>query len=490
MTEHLELSNPPGKRAKFTYDVVYSLAKFAEALNIDEKRVCACLDVSRGHFKDYIVLNAREQCFVLRHGITNGRILKYLKEQKEASNSMLLNCLRNCFSMLDANGKTPTPSVIAIKFMGQFTPEFYPMRYALKDDLYSQYLDVLDVLLNHVLDVYYEAGVRYVEFSAGIGDLITRPWVFRRLFETQEAYHHTHPDVTFRFLAAFDRRKSPSLKELASKLKEGEKLKFENLPNPFAEETYHPSFLEDLAKVNEVMKYEQAQELIVGLDYVGNEEDHPYCPFGLEPFTEFLLRCRKEFNPRFGFRFHCGEISAEGNKFNLLHMAISGVIITAILKAFETDPPPVSPVSFPLRIGHGVAFLDPRIRGYLFMDDDDLKNSAFEIKQCLAKMHKWKVPIEVNLKSNEILLQSIKKYSKSSHSNPNPMAVHVFRVDYNLPVVLCTDDDGIFEVLGSFEGEDFRSVAGEYAKSLAVGTISSKKELVNLIGFGQDAKFS
>ncbi|CAF0890921.1 unnamed protein product [Rotaria sordida] len=61
--------------------------------------------------------------------------------------------IMNAFSMLNADGTEPR-SVDFHSFRGQFTPEFYPRRFSLKDSLYGQRLDILAWLLQHVLGRY------------------------------------------------------------------------------------------------------------------------------------------------------------------------------------------------------------------------------------------------------------------------------------------------------------------------------------------------
>ena len=86
--------------------------------------------------------------------------------------------INNAFSMVNPHG-TSAENVDFHAFRGNFTPEFYPRRFALKDSLYSQRLDVLAALIHEVLQSYQAClpPVKYCEFSVGVGDL-TRPWVY------------------------------------------------------------------------------------------------------------------------------------------------------------------------------------------------------------------------------------------------------------------------------------------------------------------------
>ena len=157
---------------------------------------------------------------------------------------------------------------ICIIFTGPFTPDFYPRRFALKDSIYSQRLDILAALIAHIVERYQTClpPIRYCEFSISANDLC-RPWVFDVLRsvqfydetvkvhsqineenftyvakeelssfaqlvlynhfphlefaftgparETNANVGHTLPQVTYKFLAGFDRRKvnAPQLED-------------------------------------------------------------------------------------------------------------------------------------------------------------------------------------------------------------------------------------------------------------------------------------
>jgi hypothetical protein len=163
--------------------------------------------------------------------------------------------------MCDAQG-TPARNVDLHNFHGSFTPDFYPRRFALKDSIYSQRLDILALLIAHIIERYQTClpPVKYCEFSISVNDL-SRPWVFDVLrsvrvynqttwgqmhkknrtyiaknelssfsqlvlnnhfphlefaftgseSDNSEIVHPPVPQVTYKFLAGFDRRKSNRL---------------------------------------------------------------------------------------------------------------------------------------------------------------------------------------------------------------------------------------------------------------------------------------
>lgn len=276
------LHSAPGT-LHWTFDVVYSLKTWMRVLNVDTVQLVQNilgLDNQNDLLQKWIVFNARTQFFEYRVGFTNQQLLGYL-DPKVQNSSNLRGVLKRCFSMLTADGKPPSHNE-AKAFHDKFTPEFYPMRYELKDDIYSQYLQTLDLLLNHVLhEVYAPSGVKYVEFSVGFNDLITRPWVFHHLASKPDARPGT-PTPTFRYLAAFGRQHSPLLLDDSPP---------ESLPDPLSEALYS-SYVDKLATLKVNVRHPPLQQVLVGLDYVGDEKNHPYCPFGLKSFTDFVMDCR------------------------------------------------------------------------------------------------------------------------------------------------------------------------------------------------------
>jgi hypothetical protein len=132
-------------------------------------------------FRRWIIFNARYQVFQVVKGITveTLRELINVKANAPAQECILARAhIQNAFSMRNPDGTDPRP-IDFDKFHGAFTPEFYPRRFALKDSIYSQRLDILAALLVHVLRRYQTClpRIRYCELSIGVGDL-SRAWVF------------------------------------------------------------------------------------------------------------------------------------------------------------------------------------------------------------------------------------------------------------------------------------------------------------------------
>jgi hypothetical protein len=176
----------------FCYDIVYKEEKLSQALDLPLEmnadirltHLEARLGISHSQepitFKHYIIFNAREQKFQVAYGIRNEDLVKLVNKGSDARNPVQRATeafIRNAFTMCNPDGSQP--EILDFHtFRGAFTPQFYPRRFALKDCLYEQRLDILAYLLQHVLSRYSACSpsVKYVEFSVSCSDL-SRPWV-------------------------------------------------------------------------------------------------------------------------------------------------------------------------------------------------------------------------------------------------------------------------------------------------------------------------
>lgn len=204
------------------------------------------------------------------------------------------------------------------------------------------------MLLEHVLKRYEEAGVGYVEFSVGVGDLC-RPWVFRHLGkENLSKYGEGDGKVDFRFLAMFSREKSTP-QALLTKNKEPIRLQtvseddlkeaLNHIPNVLEDS----SVLKDLTPLLNKVIGNTNSRWIVGFDCAGNEKEYPFIPFVHPHFVEFIALLVKHFGS-WGIRIHAAECydNSESN-----HVAI---IENAISKLMKIDP---TGKKLKIRIGHG-----------------------------------------------------------------------------------------------------------------------------------------
>jgi hypothetical protein len=132
-------------------------------------------------FQHWIVFNARKQKFEIVYGMQVEQLRKliYIDPNKPSEAAKLARAhLINAFSMCDAEGNRPRP-IDFHSFHGFFTPEFYPRRFAVKDSIYSQRLDVLAALIEHIMERYRTClpPVKYFELSVSANDL-SKQWIF------------------------------------------------------------------------------------------------------------------------------------------------------------------------------------------------------------------------------------------------------------------------------------------------------------------------
>ncbi|KAI9015033.1 hypothetical protein BC832DRAFT_185908 [Gaertneriomyces semiglobifer] len=186
----------------YTDDVVFTKANLLDAVNPppslrNEPQKLAFLEsvFSQGSrskrpfkemFRQYLIFNARGKNgvaqFELVTGITNSDLLELMELGENGEQDHMRSdrakaiegVIRNGFSMLNADGSQPDSLNAAQvrEFRGCFTPEFYPRRFALKDCIYSQRLEVLGILINNTAGRYGKSGVIYVEYSVGVNDML------------------------------------------------------------------------------------------------------------------------------------------------------------------------------------------------------------------------------------------------------------------------------------------------------------------------------
>eukprot|EP00835_Amoeboradix_gromovi_P005039 NODE_438_length_8605_cov_0.277334.p1 type:complete len:1145 gc:universal NODE_438_length_8605_cov_0.277334:3849-7283(+) len=508
----------------FSWDVVLVLEDLAKAFNIHQDdwdtRVSYVeerlgIGTCKEMFKRYIIFNEREQQLNIVYGITVGDLRDILadKDNQETSKSRRENTmghLRNAFSMLDPHGNMPQPIHFHI-FKGEFKPQFYPMRYALKDSIYSQRLDILTYLLFYNLKRYSKMPTRleYVEFSVGVGD-ICRPWVFDVL--TSFGYEHNgkfkgkfsrfhscfpwmsdckDDMVQHKFLAGFGREKT----DIKAQYQRGGECLLLEEPSfaislamneiSYSKESERTILFnpleEDLKKL--ISRFESSSDTlshwIVGLDWFGDEKGYPFCTFVTHKFVNFVQE-RRKVNSRFGIRIHCAEniptVRSTSNAYRMLsaHMYITYLCLKYLNSIFgKTDD------SYPIRIGHGVGFIN------LFTNKDeetsnstlstDTRKSAILINAIQNDRSLfYNFLFEINLTSNSFLLYDRLQSKK--------------KIDF--PFILCTDDDGIWPIDNCKKGHNGHfSLAAEYCNAIYDDYIENNDTLINIITNARHGRF-
>lgn len=228
-------------------------------------------------------------------------------------------------------------------------------------------------------------------------------------------------------------------------------------------------------------QFNRLKTCMVGFDWVGDELGHPFCLFLWDTFIE-IVKKYQEYNPKFGLRIHAGE---------------------GVLRPPTTDRPssPVS-VAFTLhlyvlmrtirilharvkniRIGHGVAFL----HGFAGIDclepDNKFTRDLAEFRRFLKEEN---VVCELNPTSNHMLLPDS---FVDSNKLSNTRTLKTF-LEAEVPVVLCTDDDGIWAIHKCKLHYHHVSVAYEYCQAIASGDIKNKEEVEDAMARAFNARFS
>ena len=187
----------------FSYDVILELSDLGKGLGVKESECEGFVQLAVGEklsfhlpdrttiFQHWIIFNAREQKFKIVYGIQVDalrRLISVDKNKPSEAAKLARAHIVNAFSMCDAEG-TRARSVDLHGFHGLFTPEFYPRRFALKDSIYSQRLDILAALIAHIIERYQTClpPVKYCELSVSANDL-AKPWVLDVLRSAQ-IYH-------------------------------------------------------------------------------------------------------------------------------------------------------------------------------------------------------------------------------------------------------------------------------------------------------------
>ncbi|CAF3391108.1 unnamed protein product [Rotaria socialis] len=516
-------------KENFSYDVVFSLENMVKGLGLKQNQprdMLQCVIEEKlgiytrsdwNHhffFKYWIIFNAREQKLEIIYGMQAADLRMLIGETK--SIDKLGNTAKrdarahiiNAFSMMNSDGTEPR-SVDFHSFRGAFTPEFYPRRFALKDSLYTQRLDLLVYLLQHVLHRYSTCvpPVKYCEFSVGCGDL-TRPWMLDVLstFCIREELHGSFKSlidkncfpwlkastselkVDYRFLAGFNRQIEP----INDSYTPDEAIPFLfEAPHFVIHALFKEFYLTDNQKPTLLFRKQVQQlkamktqkdtnpkflNLVVGLDALGDELGHPCCPFVAHEFIEFVRDARKH-NRTFGVRIHAAENAPfirpdlPGYRLFAAHMYILYRCIDFLKRKLQTN----------IRVGHGIAFDKLlSIKNYKFRKSSVL---VAQMKRD-AKSVFSEIPFEVNITSNFYLLGGAIRNVKKEKPLSN-------LYDIEVPVVLSTDNDGILPIdrcdLGHYS---HHSLAAEYCRAIVTRFISKEEHLDRMIQTSFNSRFA
>jgi hypothetical protein len=534
----------------FSYDVVLKLDDLCKGLGIkrmdnhDLKQVAVAEKLginspqSSIKFRDWIIFNAREQKFEIVYGIRVEDLRQLMHIDPNAPNEvrrLVRAHIINAFSMCDAEG-APARHVDLQSFHGNFTPTFYPRRFALKDSIYHQRLDVLAALIVHIIERYQSClpPIKYCEFSVSVNDL-TRAWVFDvlRSFPVDEdvVLSTTQDDIVqakkkfssfsqmvckkhfsylrvaykahkneenkffctykfnYKFLAGFSREqiKSKHFKtqdEALRLLTDSPQVAVLEMAYEIMDslklkneklatrETFAPFVDKLLTLKKDIKKRPSFYKWVVGLDLFADELGYPYCPFVARPFIQYVKRQRKKYNKRFGLRIHGGENVIFAND----NSAAYRLFVAHMYIVFISLRFLQRELKYGIRIGHGIAFehiLGKRMSGSRYRKSSILMAEMEHQAESLFK----KIAFEVNITSNEYLLGQTLRQGDFAHT---------LRLDAllgaNIPIILATDDDGIWPIdQCSFVHPGHQSLAAEYCRAISSCLISENEHLSNFL---------
>lgn len=239
-------------------------------------------------------------------------------------------------------------------------------------------------------------------------------------------------------------------------------------------------------------------DCVAGIDWVGDEFGFPFCAFTEESILKRIQKCR-EINPNFGIRIHAGEgliryssiaqdkDTAVGKLFRF-HLFVIMESIRKIYNFLMEDSATTTsssssakadvPKKCNIRIGHGVAFL--------YKDETDLESLLnTKLEEFREFLRKADIPCELNPTSNHMLIPTT--FGGSTLTNDRSLTLFLKE---KLPVVLCTDDDGIWSIHKCSSHYHHISVAHEYCEAIKRDEISSEAELEKLIAAGRNYAFA
>lgn len=268
--------------------------------------------------------------------------------------------------------------------------------------------------------------------------------------------------IVYKFLAAFNRGNvNTDPEEIIAQFAEG-RIPVDDLYSEYDEVVQK---IEKMVKISgsdkeskDLNAYWKGSRGVVGLDWVGDEFGLPFCMFKANKFVGVngIVAQMQLHNPRFGIRIHCGE-SAPVDKFGKRHMKI----LHEELKSIYAKLSKISKTEFvPLRIGHGIEFC----------------SQVYKVEFGFIKSKK--IPVELNFTSNHYLVGNLAGHSVLQKFLKN-----------QIPVIICTDDDGIWPMRKCTRHYDHISVASEICRAIEIDDEITEKDVHNLIKNSSDYIF-
>jgi hypothetical protein len=282
------------------------------------------------------------------------------------------------------------------------------------------------------------------------------------------------------------------------------------------------SFLQEYLVDNPLDRKESLvtlQECVAGVDWVSDEFGFPFCAFTSPKVMNKLKECR-EVNPNFGVRIHGGEglirfstamkqgaavdrSSAVGKVFRF-HLFVLMATIRKVHQLLMEESEVARLQSLPdwngncnIRIGHGVALLYSEASDE--MSEADRRNSSSEMKTAedesvlhreLKSFREFlansEIPCELNPTSNHMLIPGT--FVKNQTVTNDRSLEGFFK--HQVPVVLCTDDDGIWAIQKCERHHHHISVGHEFCEAIGRKEITNSKQIDQLVSDGRKYAFA
>lgn len=233
------------------------------------------------------------------------------------------------------------------------------------------------------------------------------------------------------------------------------------------------------------------RECVAGVDWVADEFGFPFCAFAHSNVLKQIQECRKV-NPNFGVRIHAGEGLIRFStvvhddrdtpvgrlfRFHLFVLMASIRKIHEILAKQDLGNNSEWNGNCNIRIGHGIAFLFEEQRGTL------LNNELIKFREFLREQE---IVCELSPTSNHMLIPGT---FNNCSAVTNDRSLESF-LKKKLPVVLCTDDDGIWAIKKCASHHHHISVAHEFCEAIERKEIKFKDQLEKLISDGRKFAFA
>jgi hypothetical protein len=238
---------------------------------------------------------------------------------------------------------------------------------------------------------------------------------------------------------------------------------------------------EKLGKLTE-KKIKEMSSLVVGFDLVGDEFGYPFSPFSHPEFIEVIHKF-VDLNERFGVRFHAGEglirppLDCPHNSPVLVSFILHQYILMSSIYQYCDNYFERVGKKPNVRIGHGVSFL---------YDKEEKTLLGRDLKEFRKFLRKNEYLCELNPTSNHLLL-SDSFVGESALANSRTLEAYLA---CELPVVLCTDDDGIWAIERCNAHKFHVSVAHEYCQCIMKGELKDPEQLKQMISLARRKAFA